>query len=688
MKKFCLFLMSLFLLYADRSPAQSQSNTLQEAPYQMLPLGKIKPKGWLRDQLMRMKTGLTGNLDQVYPTVAGKRNAWLGGDGDAWERGPYWIDGLLPLAYILDDATLIKQVKPWVEWTLTHQREDGYIGPLPVKNTRAENGIQKEPAEDWWPRMVMLKILQQYFSATGDKRVITVLDKYFRYQLKELPKQPLDKWSFWANQRGADNMMVVYWLHNITKQTYLLELADLLYKQTYPFTQIFQNSYSMQQKGIEHLFPYNAGNTFPFDQNLIAKLNLGQFQSFHTVNLAQGIKTPVVYYQQHRDSIYLKAVKKALNDLDIFHGQAQGMYGGDEPLHGNNPTQGVEFCSVVEMMFSLETMLAISGDTDFADRLEKIAYNALPTQATDDFNQRQYFQSANQVLITRANRNFIEDNAHSGTDLCFGVFTGYTCCTSNMHQGWPKLVQNLWYATKDKGLAALIYGPSSVSHTLNGQEINIQEETNYPFNSNIKFTVSTSKKITFPFHLRIPKWTKAAQVKINGIKFTEALKPGDIIKINRSWKNGDVVELNFPMHVETSRWAELSVAVERGPLVYALKIGEDWRKVKGKDFYGDYFEVFPTTDWNYGLMDFAINHPETAFEVTEHQTSGYPWNLENTPLSIKVKGKKIPSWQLYNNMAGPLPNNFNPGQEKEPTEITLVPYGCSTLRITQFPVVH
>src|SRR3546814_13519761 len=128
------------------------------------------------------------------------------------------------------------------------------------------------------------------------------------------------------------------------------------------------------------------------------------------------------------------------------------MFCGDEAIHGNVPTQGIEFFSVVEMMFSLENMLSITGDIDFAARLEKIAYNALPTQATDDFNNRQYFQSANQVLLTRNKRNFFVDDFHGGTDLCFGLLTGYPCCTANMHQGWPKFVQNLWYASADKGL--------------------------------------------------------------------------------------------------------------------------------------------------------------------------------------------------------------------------------------------
>ncbi len=76
---------------------------LKPKPYLELPLGAIRPRGWLLVQLERQRDGLTGDLDARYPKVVGPRNGWLGGDGDGWERGPYWLDGLLPLAYLLKD---------------------------------------------------------------------------------------------------------------------------------------------------------------------------------------------------------------------------------------------------------------------------------------------------------------------------------------------------------------------------------------------------------------------------------------------------------------------------------------------------------------------------------------------------------------------------------------------------------
>ncbi|MGO3807458.1 MAG: beta-L-arabinofuranosidase domain-containing protein, partial [Sphingobacterium sp.] len=402
---------------------------LHQKPFMELPLGSIKPSGWLMEMLVSQRNGATGQLDKLYPLVMGERNGWLGGDGDQWERGPYWVDGLLPLAYLLDDDTLKQKAQKWVEWAIQSQTKEGYFGP--AQDYEYEPGVQRDNAHDWWPKMVMLKILQQYYSATEDPRIVTLFTKYFDYQLKTLEEKPLGHWTFWAEYRSADNLQAVYWLYNITKNPKLIDLAELLHGQAFDFTQKF------------------------IDRNMLAT-----HRSIHCVNLAQGLKEPVIYYQQNRDPKYLSAVKQGLSDIKLFNGQAQGMYGGDEALHGSNPTQGSELCSAVELMFSLEKMLEITGDVGFAEHLEKIAFNALPTQISDDFMRRQYFQQANQVQITRQMYNF--DVNHSGTDLVFGLLTGYPCCTSNMHQGWPKFTQNLYYATANEGVASMIFAPSSV----------------------------------------------------------------------------------------------------------------------------------------------------------------------------------------------------------------------------------
>jgi len=630
-------------------------------PYTPLPLGTIKPKGWLLNMLELQRDGLTGHLDSIYPVVMGDQNGWLGGPGDSWERGPYWLDGLTPLAYILDDDKLKAKVKKWVNWSIKHQRENGYFGPFPnKKGAPVIPGTQQDISEDWWPKMVMLKVLQQYYSATEDKRVLTLMDNYFKYQLKELPAKPLGHYTYWAARRGGDNLQIVYWLYNITGEKYLLQLADLIHEQTYNWTDVLSGDF------LRNTNPYPA---------------------LHCVNVAQGLKEPAIYYQQSKDTADLKAPYKGLQSLKAVHGFANGMYGGDEGLHGNDPTQGSELCSAVEIMYSFESMLPITGDLYYADYLEKIAFNVLPTQHDDAFMRKQYFQQPNQVKVTHEYRNFYD--AHGGSNTVYGVLTGYPCCLSNMHQGWPKLVQNLFYATADDGVAALVYAPAQVELKVNeGVNLKIEEKTGYPFKDEIEFEFHPEKEVQFPFHLRVPAWCKNPQVKING-NLQEITVTNNLIVLDRKWKEGDRVHLKLPMEVRTSLWYEKSVAVERGPLLYGLKIEEDWQE-KTNDLWEDsFYEVEPKSPWNYGITQKSIENSDFKVKIAD-SIAEMPWNLKNAPITIYTQGAQIPYWEEYEGNTGKMPApQYQPRELGTKAEtIELIPYGCTTLRISEFPEVQ
>ncbi len=259
-----------------------------------------------------------------------------------------------------------------------------------------------------------------------------------------------------------------------------------------------------------------------------------------------------------------------------------GLWAGDELINYGDPIRGSELCTAVEMMFSLEEMLRITGDSHWADWLERIAYNALPTQADDKYETRQYFQQTNQIECTRnTTRNF--STPHDDTDQVFGLLNGYPCCLANMHQGWPKFTQNLWYATDDAGLAALVYAPSKVTAKVaDGVEVKSVGGDILSFQRGCQGfcelhrqespLVILSNKVPYPGMVR------RRRDRRQRFRIKAPCGAGEIVTLRRIWSNGDVITLHFPMSVTCGRWYDNSAVIERGPLLYALKMNEKWTR--------------------------------------------------------------------------------------------------------------
>jgi hypothetical protein len=373
-----------------------------------------------------------------------------------------------------------------------------------------------------------------------------------------------------------------------------------------------------------------------------------------------------------------------LDILDRWHGQITGMFTGDECLSGKNPIQGTELCAVVELLYSLEWLLAITGEAHFGDRLERIAYNALPATFAPDMWSHQYDQQVNQVQCTVNPEHLWSTNGPESN--LYGLEPNFGCCTANMHQGWPKLAAHLWMRSPDHGLAAMAYAPSTVRLRIGDQPVQATMETDYPFRDTVKLTVRTEKVLRFPLWLRVPAWAEGAVIRIAG-GADERMNPGGFHRLEREWRDVTEIQLRFPMKARAVRGYNGSIAVERGPLVYSLQIGEEWKQVNSEKPYrqlphGD-FEVRPVTPWNYGLLLDETN-PEAGLRFEEKPIGEKPFSPEGAGVKAKAQGRRLPKWKLVRGWAAE-----NPAGEQESSEpleeLTLIPYGCTNIRITEFP---
>ncbi|WP_448100812.1 beta-L-arabinofuranosidase domain-containing protein [Luteibacter jiangsuensis] len=623
------------------SAAVFPPSTLASQPFQVLPAGSIRPTGWLKRQLEIQAAGLGGRVDETWPDL-GANSGWLGGNGESWERGPYFVDGLLPLAWQLDSPELKAKAQRFIEWTLENPWPNGMFGP--------------KSNDDWWPRMVMLKVLTQYQELTGDARVVPFMTRYFHYQLGALPGRPLRDW---GRMRWQDEVASILWLYSRTQDPKLLELAALLKKQGYDWQAMYVN-YPFKEKTDAKLVEAKNKNAFMEDDGL----------QVHGVNVAQALKASPVWSLISRSADDRAAIHHQLEQLDRYHGLPNGMFSGDEHLAGRSPSQGIELCAVVEAMYSLETALAITGDAVLGDRIERIAYNALPAAFTDDMWAHQYDQQPNQVECSLHRRPWTTNGPEANL---FGLDPHFGCCTANFHQGWPKLTASLWMACADGGLAAAVYAPCHVSTMARGVPIEIEQETDYPFRDDVAITLRPASPVSFPVRLRLPGWCRAPSVKVNG-ETVKASAGAGFVTVDRQWSAGDRIELSFPADVVTETGFNDSVSFSRGALVFSLPVGEAWVKWRKRGLTNDW-QVYPTSSWNY-----AAGAPG---KVEQYAIGPRPFAGATPAVTLAVRGRLV-AWKAEEGAADPVP--AKPVPEDEPyTTLRLVPYAGAKLRITSFP---
>ena len=626
-----------------------------------LPIGSIQPGGWLKKQLELQRDGLTGHLDEISIWLNRTDNAWLNKSGlgkYGWEELPYWLKGYGDIAYMLNDKKMLANTKFWINAVIANQRPNGDFGPLVYKG---------EGKRDLWTNMPMLWCLQSYYEYSKDARVINLMQKYFKWELRIPDNKFLQ--DYWENSRGGDNLLSVYWLYNRTGETWLLDLATKLDLCTANWRQ---------------------ANNLP---------------NWHNVNVAECFREPATYYVQ---SHLLTDLNASYNDFKLIrniYGQVPGgMFGADENARQGytDPRQAVETCGMVEQMTSDEYLLQFTGDTFWADNCEDVAFNTFPAAFTSDYKALRYLTAPNMVVSD--SKNHSPGIANDGPFLAMNPFSS-RCCQHNHAAGWVYYAENSWMATPDKGLAAQLYSDGEVNAIAgNGKKVSVTEHTHYPFEEEVNFTINTTVSVKFPLYLRVPQWCTNAVVKINGKMMSVNSVPGSYIKLVNTWKNGDIVSLQLPMHVKVKTWEKNnnSVSVNYGPLTFSLKISENYVKKNSKvDVQGDAgwqktadpakwpaYDIYATSPWNYGLV--LNNDAAISFSVIKKSwpKDGNPFTNANAPIELTAKGKQIISWTIDQyGLCAVLPPSPVISDQPEKT-LTLVPMGGARLRISAFPVVR
>ncbi|NLT18793.1 MAG: hypothetical protein BWX72_02035 [Firmicutes bacterium ADurb.Bin080] len=629
--------------------------------FEKIPLGDIKPKGWLLKQLEIQAEGLSGNVMDLFKDLS-LDSAWLGGKGESWERGPYYIDGLMPLAYLLNDTKLIKMAKLWIDSILNSQDDEGFFGP--------------KKSKDWWPRMVVTKMLPDYFEATSDERVIPFLKKYYHYMNETIENRPFFSW---ASVRAGEELIGIRWLFQKTGDKELLELARkiLIYRfdwkkefANFRWPEASKNYYSSQKFNVKKVLFYAPDfirNIFKTKERKKEKtikreqLFFNQFYHVtHGVNIAMALKYPILEELFTGEAGGNEGAKEGFKTIMDKNGTSISLFTCDEHLSGYEAFQGTELCTVAESMFSAEKNYEISGDRFWADLLEKWAYNAFPATFTPDMCAHQYVQQTNQISATTAKRTWYDSYNKSNI---YGLKPNYACCLSNMHQGFPKFAEHIAYKNDN---AIILVAPiaSEINTRINNKEVSLSISSEYPFRNNALLKIN---KGNFDIQIQCPEF--AESIVING---EEQLEKEITIKAYE--KQEYRLEYNFKLRTE--RNPDSSISLFYGPLLMALPIKE--KVTMGSSRFSDR-EMDPCSEWRYGLNTNMLDPKILYIDDSSNAPFGNP------NITVEVTGKRV-NWKIKNNQCDCMSSVTDNNSENE--RIKLVPYGATNLRISQFPEVR
>ena len=615
---------------------------MRNLQYSFFTAGELKPSGWLRDQLTCEAEGLAGNLDKVWPDI--RDSMWIGGERDGWERVPYWLDGFIPLAYLLDNEDMKERAKKYIYAIIDRSSPDGWLCPCAPSERRAY---------DPWAALLLFKVLSVYCAESGDEKAEKALYRALRQFNQHLDGQTLHNW---GAARWFEGLIPVFYMYEKTGEDWLLLLAKKLDVQGFDWQKVFEKDAD--------------------GKNMLDELTKSWDYISHVVNLGMMLKSRSLMSRITGEDPD-KFAAEALAYLHEKHGMATGHFTGDENLSGTSPIQGSELCSVVEAMYSFEQLFSVSGNTRWLDMLEREAFNALPATFSPDMWTHQYVQLTNQVECSRLPKRVFRTNDEEAH--IFGLEPNYGCCTANMVQGYPKFALTAYMKKSGGGVLAALPVPSALTTVIDGKTVSFTTGGQYPFTDRIVYTVETQEPVEFTFDIRIPSCDSAT---LDG----KQVAGGKIVSINELWNGRREIILDLCFDVKLTKRPSGLYCLNRGPLLFSLPIKENWKKreyesngVERKFPYCDYY-VYPESDWNMAFTDdyFTVEHSEVIGGIT-------PFSPQTAPLRIKARLVHV-DWKMPDGRCALLPESNIPVSDAEEAE--LIPYGATCLRMTEMPVAE
>ncbi|KAK4209598.1 hypothetical protein QBC37DRAFT_475435 [Rhypophila decipiens] len=707
-------LLSLYQTVVSGDPAKREAGDagrgLEPWTFPPFALGVVRAEGWLLDELQTMADGLAGHEHEFYLYVA--NSTWILGPDHGHEYSslnegfPYWFNGVVPLAYLTNNAKLKSFLLESLDKVLYIAKgTDGWIGPEEAGN-RA-----------FWGRMPFLLGMTQLAEAEGDTTEYEIVEALSRFMWvmndmlhnggEGLATCPPDVECSWGQARVADLILTVQWLleNNANDQntTRLWENMDLLYNYTSIKWETWYRDELYQEVVTD---PTRDNPNYPF---------------LHGVNVGQGLKSPAVVRRFTGNQDLVGVAYNAVNRTLTFHGSATGAILGDEILRDAAPYSGSELCTIVETTYSLAYLYHALGDVMYADYAELAIYNSFPTMMTPHYWAHQYISQPNQpwVRFEKAEQSdpHVFTTTNEGAATTFGLEPQYPCCTVNHPQGLPKFVSNSWgtvWAETNKtqlGIAHLLLGPSSV--TFQGFTVNCS--TKYPFELQLNYT------ITFPTYntgvtelwlsVRMPGWHQSNTSSIEAspsLNQNYSIAPNETTGLTRvkiPFTPGMApVTVNFTIGTAV-RLVDMpndTVSVFYGPLLYSLDLGQkntstdphawmwpDSNEMTGlpfpqaRDYYLESINPWAVAIDPEAGMDWAGNDVGKPL-----QRPAWDYQQEDDGPVITVTGCEI-AWDLYLNRTPGLPPALNNrtciGGSKQ---YRMVPYGRAKLHMSELPVVN